>query len=377
MFDVEDSLFLLAGPVKLHPRVQRAMAQPAHAHRSPEFTKVNERLHTRLQETYQTTDPVLCLTGSGTAAMDATAGSLIGPQDTAVVLDNGKFGNRMAKLAKRYAGDVHHLKAPWGQPVELDQVDEALREGGDALLFTHNETSSAFTHPIQDLTQLAQDHEALSIADCITSLGGLDLPVDELGLDACIAGSQKCIGAPAGLSFVSLSDQAQDRLIEHPSFYLDLTKHLDRWHGDQTPFTPATHLHLATLEALELLLEEGLQDRFERVRTVAETTRRAGQALGLELLAADGYRSDTVTAFQMPEDITDDELRGGLKERGVLVAGGQAHLKGEIFRVGHLGQATAREIAGFFANMELVLKEHGAKVDPGAWVQAVGDLEHR
>ncbi len=376
MFDVEDSLFLLAGPVKIHPRIQRAMAQPAHAHRSPEFTTTNKKLFTRLQEAYQTNNPVLCLSGSGTAAMDATVGSLIGPQDTAVALDNGKFGNRMAQLAKRYAKDVHHLEAPWGQPIPPEEIENALTDA-DALLLTHNETSSAFTHPLQDMAQLAREHDALLITDCITSLGGLDVPVDDLGLDACIAGSQKCIGAPAGLSFVSLSEKAQDRLIEHPSFYLDLPKHLDRWHDDQTPFTPATHLHLATLEALEIMLEEGLQARFERIQEIAKATRSAGEALGLELFAANGYRSDTVTAFRMPENITDNQLRGGLKERGVLVAGGQSHMKGKIFRVGHLGQTSLQEIAGFFANLEIVLRNHGAKINPGAWVQTISDIETR
>jgi len=370
MFDVEDNLFLLAGPVKLHPRVQRAMAKPAVGHRSPEFTEVNRELFDLLQEVYQTTDPVLCISGSGTAAMDASVGSLVGPQDTAVVLDNGKFGRRMGKLAHRYAGEVRHLEADWGQPFSLAEIDEAL-EGADALLFTHNETSGGFTHPIDELAEMAHDHDALVIADTVTSLGGLDVPVDELALDACVSGSQKCLGAPAGLSFVSLGERARDRLHEHPSFYIDLPQYLDRWEGDQTPWTPATHLHLATVEALRLAVEEGLEERFERVRRVADAFREGARALGLDLFATEGYRSDTVTAIELPDGVSDEDLRGGLKERGILVAGGQAHLDGEIFRVGHLGQVTEREAAAFYANLGTLLDDLGVKVDPGAAVTAV------
>jgi aspartate aminotransferase-like enzyme len=372
MYDVEDNAFLLAGPVPLHPRVQRAMAQPAHAHRSPEFTEVNRELGNLLQEVYQTEDPVLPITGSGTAAMDAAAGSLLDEGSKAVVLDNGKFGNRMAKLAKRYAGEVVHLEQAWGQPFDLDTIDQALT-GAEALLFTHNETSGGFTHPIEDLVSVAEDHDVLTIADCITSLGGVDVPVGELGLDACISGSQKCIGAPAGLGFVSLSERARDELHEHPSFYIDLPQYVDRWQEHQTPWTPATHTHLATREALRILTEEGLETRFEKVRRTARATRAGAQALGLELFAHPEHRSDTLTAIELPDGVTDDEFRGGLKEMGVMVAGGQRHMSGEIFRVGHMGQVDVRDIVGFWANVEVLLRRLGHKVEHGAATRAIAD----
>jgi len=372
MYDVEDNLFLLAGPVDLHPRVQRAMAQPAHAHRSPEFTEVNRELFELLQEVYQTDDPVLCLSGSGTSAMDAAVGSLVDGSDKVVVLDNGKFGNRMAKLAHRYAGEVTHLEQAWGQPFDLTTVDQAMH-GADALLFTHNESSAAFTHPIEDLADIAEGHDALVIADCITSLGGIDVPVDELGLDACVSGSQKCLGAPAGLSFVSLSERAREQLHEHPSYYIDLPQYLDRWQDHQTPWTPATHLHLATREALRIVLEEGLEDRFERVHRVAEATRTGAQALGLDLLAEPEHRSDTLTAVEVPDGIEGEKLLGALKEQGIVIAGGQRHMSGEIFRVGHMGQVDVRQILAFYTNLEGVLRDLGSKVEHGAAAQAIHD----
>lgn len=372
MYDAEDNLFLLAGPVKLHPRVQRAMSKPAQAHRSPEFTQVNKRMYELLKKVYQTRYPVVCLTGSGTAAMDATIGSLVTKEDKVVALDNGKFGNRMAEISQRYAGTVEVVEADWGQPVDLDEVATKLR-GAKALVVTHNETSAGFTHPLQELQGLAQDAGALTIVDCITSLGGMDIPVDEWGLDAVIAGSQKCMGAPAGVSYVSLSADARDELVQHPSYYLDLTKYLKKLEGHQTPFTPATHLHLATVEALELMLEEGLEERFERVRQTAEATRAAAEALGLELFAHPDHRSDTVTAMRLPEGLTDEEFRGELKERGILVAGGQAHVKGKIFRVGHMGQVDVKDVVALFANLEHLLSDLGQKVEIGASTQAIAD----
>lgn len=372
MYDAEDNLFLLAGPVKLHPRVQRAMSKPAQAHRSPEFTKVNKRMYELLEKVYQTRYPVLCLTGSGTAAMDATIGSLVTKEDKVVALDNGKFGNRMADISRRYAGTVEVVEADWGQPVDLDEVAEALA-GAKALVLTHNETSTGFLHPLRELQGLAQDAGALTIVDCITSLGGMDIPVDEWGLDAVIAGSQKCMGAPAGASYVSLSADARDELVDHPSYYLDLQKYLKRYEGHQTPYTPATHLHMATIAAIEVMLEEGLEERFERVARTAQATRAAAEALGLELFAHPDHRSDTVTAMRLPEGVSDDELRGGLKEQGILVAGGQAHVKGQIFRVGHMGQADVRDIVGLFANLERVLDGLGHKIEIGASTRAIAD----
>lgn len=373
MFDVEDNLFLLAGPVRMHPRVVRAMAVPALAHRSPEFTAVNRELFERIGQVYQTSGPVLSLTGSGTAAMDAAIGSLVGPEDRAVALDNGKFGNRMAGLSTRYAGEVDIVTGEWGQPVDLATVKEKL-EGAKALVLTHNETSTGFIHPLEELARAAHDAGALVIADCITSIAGTSVPVDDWGIDACITGSQKCLGAPAGLSFVSLSERARGALVPHPAYYLDLAKYVKKFADGQTPFTPATHLHLATLEALRVILEEGLEARFAKVDRTARATRAAAEALGLELFAHPEHRSPTVTAMRIPEGLTDDQVRGGLKKMGIVAAGAQAAIKGKVFRIGHMGTVDVRDIAAFFTVLEVLFDGLGHKVDQGASARAIASV---
>jgi aspartate aminotransferase-like enzyme len=371
MFDVEDNTFLLAGPVKMHPRVKRAMARPSIGHRSPEFTELNQELRALLEEVYQTTDPVAVLAGSGTLGMDAAARSLL-DGDPAVAVDGGKFGNRFANLADRY-GEAHVLDVPWGEAPDLDALEDLVADvEPKAVFLTHNETSTGVENPLDEIATIAQDHGALVVADAITSMGSMPVPVDEWGVDVAVVGSQKCFGAPAGLAFVSASDRAREAMYDDKGFYLNLPKHLDRWEDEaQTPFTPAIPLHLATVEALNVILDEGLQARFERVARQAEALRAGLEAMGLDLFTEAGVRSATVTAVEYPEGVGDADVRGHLKEdHGVLVAGGQRHVSGEIFRVGHMGSASFEELAGFLSALEEVLLEDGAPLKQGAWSSA-------
>ncbi len=369
MFDTEDNTFLLAGPVKMHPRVLRAAGRQAVAHRSPEFTEVNRDLERLLKEVFQTTDDVAVLAGSGTIGMDAAAQSLLQEGDAAVAIDNGKFGNRFATLARKY-GDATVVETPWGEAPTLDAVDAALEEAEPKAVFlTHNESSTAVTNPLREIAELAHDHGALVVADCITSIGGMDVPVDDWGVDVAIVGSQKCLGAPAGLAFVSASDAAQEAMDPDAGYYLNLRKHLDRMRtGGQTPFTPAIPLHLAAREALRVATEEGLVERFDRVSRQARAVRAAVEAMGLELFPDLAFASDTVTAVRYPEGVSDGDVRGKLKEEhGVVIAGGQGPVKGDIFRVGHLGTATFAELAAGLQALETVLVDLGAPVRTGAW----------
>lgn len=372
MFDVEDNTFLLAGPVKMHPRVKRAMSRPSVGHRGPEFTEINEELRSLLKEVYQTQDPVAVLAGSGTLGMDAAARSLLREGDEAVAIDGGKFGNRFATLADRY-GEATALDVPWGEAPDLGELEDLVSEvGPKVVILTHNETSTGVENPLGEVAEIAHDHGALVVADCITSMGSMPTPVDEWGVDVAIVGSQKCFGAPAGLAFVSASDAAREAMYEDEGFYLNLPKHLDRWEDEaQTPFTPAIPLHLATVEALNVVLEEGLEERFARVEAQARAVRAAVEAMGLDLFADPEHASSTVTAVEYPDGIGDEDVRTGLKEdHGVLVAGGQRHVSGEIFRVGHMGTASFAELAGFLSALEDVLLEAGAPVKEGAWAPA-------
>ena len=370
-FDPDNNTFLLAGPVKMHARVLRAMSRPAVAHRDPGFVEVNRRIGERLQEVFQTRSPVVPIAGSGTAGMDAAALSLLKKGEKAVALDNGKFGNRFATLASTY-GDATVLKAEWGQPIPLDEIERAVAQvKPKAVFLTHNESSVGFTHPLEEIAKIAHDHGALVVADCITSIGGMDVPVDKWGVDVAIVGSQKCLGMPAGLVFVSVNEAAAAKMHKDNGYYLNLPKYLKKWTESDTPFTPAIPLHLAALEALDVIHEQGLQNRIRTVRRQAEATRAAFEAMGIELFVPEGYRSDTVTAMRYPEGVDDSKVRKTLKQdHNVVIAGGQDHVKGKIFRVGHMGTVSDEELAGGIMTIEKVIAQHGAKVKRGAWAEA-------
>jgi aspartate aminotransferase-like enzyme len=370
-FDPDNNTFLLAGPVKMHARVLREMGRPAVAHRDPGFVDVNRRMKERLQEVFQTKAPVVTLAGSGTAGMDAAALSLLKKGEKAVALDNGKFGNRFATLAGTY-GDATVISAPWGQPVDLDKLERTLAEvRPKALFLTHNESSVGFTHPLERIAKMAHDAGALVVADCITSIGGMDVPVDKWGVDVAIVGSQKCLGMPAGLVFVSVNDRAKAAMHKENGYYLNLLRYLKKAEENDTPFTPAIPLHLAAVVALDIIHEEGLQNRIKKVRRQAEATRAAFEAMGIDLFVPDGYRSDTVTAMTYPAGVDDSKVRKTLKQdHNVIIAGGQDGVKGKIFRIGHMGTVSDEEIAGGIATVERALKANGAAVKTGAWLEA-------
>lgn len=373
-FDAQDNVFLLPGPVKMHPRVLQAMARPAMAHRTPEFSEVNARLFEGLRKLLDI-DHVAVLAGSGTAGMDAAVSSLVHWGDRAIGLDNGKFGERMAGLVQRYAGDsAVRLTSDWGQPHDLEALERELEEGATAVAFTLNETSTAVMNQGQRIAKLCRKHGALSIADTITATGSIPTPMKDWGLDVTIMGSQKCIGGPSGLAFVGVSDAAYEKL-DAPSYYLDLKKHIDRAEKDnQTPYTAAVPLHMACVEALDVVFEEGLDARFARTETLAKACRAAAESAGLELAADASCRSDTVTSIRYPAGLSDGDIRPVLKERfGVVVAGAQGAWKGNVFRIGHMGQTTWAELAAGWAAIEATFAAAGKPLPKGAATAALLD----
>ncbi len=372
MPDVEDVVFLQPGPVKMHPRVLRAMSRPTLHHRSEEFKEELEGLTADLKTAFCTDADVSVMTGSGTAAMEAAIGCLAGRDDRVVVVENGKFGERMGEIASMHC-EAARIQSPWGQPPRLDDVAAALEQSSTKILaFVHNETSTGVVNPAKELAALAKKNDALVVMDAVTSLGSVPVPVDDWGVDVCITGSQKCLAGPSGLSMLSVSEAAYDGLRRF-SYYLDLKRHVDKTREGSTPFTPSVPLYLGMREAVRVALEEGLEARHARTKRLAEATRDAGAALGLPFYAQEGSRSDTVTALSYPTQIADGEkkIRGRLKnEFGVLVAGGQAESKGKIFRVGHMANVNAMEIIAFVHALESCLADTEWGFERGAGLAA-------
>ncbi|MDI3501951.1 MAG: hypothetical protein PWR09_75 [Archaeoglobi archaeon] len=350
---------MIPGPVELDPRVLRAMAKPMIAHRGEEFGKILEECREILGEILNTSNDVLIISGSGTSGMEAAISNFIGKGDKIAVIENGKFGERFAEISRRY-GDLIHIKYEWGEPVELGDVEDALRKGATAIAMVHNETSVGLLNPAEKVGELAEEYGALFILDVITTIGGDLTKIDEWNVDVAVGGTQKCLGAPPGLSVVSVSEDAWRRIKETRPYYLDLLEYRKSAEKRETPYTPAVPLFFALREALEIIREEGMEKRIERHRRQAKAIREAVLELGLELFPRTNEvtnYSNTVTAIKMPEGVEDRELRGKIRELGYRIAGGQGRLKGRIFRISNMGNFTTKDIIGVISALELTLRD--------------------
>ncbi len=369
--DVEDTVFLLPGPVKMHPRVLRAMGMPAINHRSAAFQEVIAEVRELTRYLFQTSGRVAVLSGSGTAGLDAAVSGLLHRGDRVLCLVNGKFSERFLDLCRVYAKPTP-LEFEWGAPVDPGRVAAAL-EGGDfkAVTMCHNETSTGLTNPIQDISAVVRKHGAMFIVDGITSVGGIDVRL-EWGIDALVMGSQKCVAAPPGLAAVAVSDRGYNALHEESSFYTSLKAHIDALEENDTPFTPAVPLFFAYRESLRLVKEEGLENRIRRTAGLGEATRAAVEAIDLAMFPRAGFESNTVSAIRYPPGVDDKKFRNVLEnEHRTVVQGGQAHLKGKIFRIGHMGIVSLADLVAGFAGIEATLAKLGHKFDRGAGVAAL------
>jgi aspartate aminotransferase-like enzyme len=373
-FDPETATFLIAGPVRIHPRVLRAMATPSLNHRGEYFHGIVAEIRELLPVLFDARGAQAVLTGSGSAGLEAVYASLLRPKERTLVLTNGNFGERTDKIARRYCENVTTLTASWGRPIPVEEARAELEKGDvRAVCVVHNETSVGLANDLGALAPAVRRAGALFLVDGISSVAGLPCPIAEWGIDALVAGSQKGLAAPPGLSMVHLSERAVGEL-RPGTFYLDLGEHLKNLEQNDTPWTPAVPLFLALREALVLLREEGLAARLERTHRLAEATRAAVDALGLELFPDRSHASDTVTAIRNPEGMDDAALRKVLQETyNVLVQGGQGALRGKIFRIGHMGIAGWGDLLITFAGLERILARAGRRPDAGASLRAIAE----
>lgn len=349
---------MIPGPVQLHERILRAMAKPMIGHRTKDFSEIMQYCTEVLKKLFGTKNDVFIISGSGTAGMEAAI-ACFSKVKRITCVDNGKFGDRLGKIAERYVENVDVVRFEWGKSVDLDEVEKSLAEGSDALAFVHNETSTGILNPAKELAKLAKEYDVLTIMDCITSAGGDYVAMDDWGIDVAVVGSQKCIGAPPGLCAVAVNERAWDFYNEKCPFYLDLRAYKRKIEDWQTPYTPAVSLFFALEEALRIIEEEGLENRIERHRNLSSFVRKWVVESGLELfpkLNEYSNYSNTVTAIKMPRGITDRELREELRDKyGILISGGQEHLKGKIFRIGTMGNITIRDVISTLSCLERIL----------------------
>ena len=375
---MQDKLTLMIpGPTPVPERVLQALGRHPVGHRSSEFSAVVQRTGEQLQWLHQTANDVLVITGSGTAAMEAGIVNTLSRGDRVLCGENGKFGERWVKVAQAYGLQVDVIHAEWGEPLDPDAFRDALvadRERAvKAVILTHSETSTGVINDLQAIAGHVKAHgTALTIVDCVTSIGAADVPVDRWGLDVVASGSQKGYMIPPGLAFVSLSERAWAACerSDLPKFYLDLKRYRQAAAKHSNPFTPAINLYVALETALTMMQDEGLEAIVRRHARLRAATQAGVEALDLKLLAGREHGSPAITAVVPGGDA--ERIRKRMKERfDILLAGGQDHLKGRIFRIGHLGHVCNRDILTAIASLESVVTELGTgAATPGAGVAA-------
>src|SRR5947208_12311491 len=327
------------GPTPVPPEVLAAVGTPVVHHRSPDFLPVYERVLTRLREVCRTESDVLLFGASGTGAFESAVANLVAPGDPHLVVSAGNFGERWVSMLTAYGAEVDVLRYAWGETPDADDLRARLSErGAKAVWLVHSETSTGVVADVRALASAASEAGALVVVDAVSSLGAVPCETDAWGLDVVVSGSQKALMTPPGLGLAAVSDTAFERRGANARFYFDWERTRTAQRKLDAPFTPPVSLVAALDVALGLLLDEGLENAFERHVRLGRAARAGAKAMGLELFSPDDDRSAVVTAVRSPDGIDSGEIISAVRNRfGMTLANGQADLKGKIFRIGHIG----------------------------------------
>ncbi len=350
--NVSHRLLLGPGPSAVHPRVLRTMSTALVGYLDPEWLTLMDEEQALLRAVFQTKNRMTFpLSGTGSSGMEAAFCNFIEPGDRVVIGCNGYFSERMCEMARLYGADVKRIEKPWGDVFSSEEVEAALIDHRPVKLLAliHAETSTGALQPLQGMGDAAHRHGALFLIDCVTSLSGVPLNIDDWGIDIAFSASQKCLGCPPGLSPFSASERAWEALRKRkapvPNWYLDLTMIVKYWSGERVyHHTPSTTLHYGLREGLRLVLEEGLEDRWFRHQAIAEYLWGKMENLGLKLFVRREQRLPSLTTVCVPEGVDDAVVRTRLREvYNIDIAGGFGPLKGKIWRVGLMGFSSRRE----------------------------------
>jgi aspartate aminotransferase-like enzyme len=375
---VEKTYLLTPGPTPVPPEVLLAMARPVIHHRSPAFRAITREIREGLRYLFQTEQEVLVFVSSGTGAMEAAVANTLRPGERALVIEAGKFGERWTELCRTYGAVPERITPGWGRMCPASEVATRLAAAPEikAVFCQANETSTGVCAPLEELGRVCGDHSAILVVDAVSALGAMDIPTDRWGLDIVVSGSQKALMLPPGLAFAALSQKAW-RLVkgaERPAYYFSFPKALAAAEKDQGAFTSAVTLMYGLREVLRIIRTEGLEAVFARHRRLSAATKAAVAALGLSLFARDNP-SDCLTAVEAPAGIDSQEIVARLRDgHGITIAGGQAQLKGKIFRISHMGYISESDIILTVAALEQVLRDLGHPAQLGSGVRAAQEV---
>ena len=377
-------LLQIPGPTNIPDRVLRAMSYPTIDHRGPDFAEITKRVLDRLKSIFKTTQPVIMYPASGTGAWEAAIVNTLNPRDKVLMFETGQFSYLWAEQAKKLSLDVELVPGDWRHGIDSKVVEQKLSQDKDhkikAFLVLHNETATGITNNIKNIRKAMDSakHPALLLVDTISSLASIDYRHDEWKVDVTVGGSQKGLLLPPGLSFNAISQKALEAYSKSTmqKAYWDWKPMLENNKNGFFPYTPATNLVFGLDEALNMLMEEGLENVFKRHTRLAEATRIAVKAWGLEILAknSDEY-SNTITAILLPEGHDSDSLRKViLDEYNMSLGMGLNKIKGKVFRIGHLGDFNDLMLAGTLAGVEMGLKKSKIPFKSGGLMAAIDYL---
>jgi alanine-glyoxylate transaminase/serine-glyoxylate transaminase/serine-pyruvate transaminase len=354
------------GPSDVHPQVLKAMATPVVGHLDPQFIEIMDAVKDMLRQLFGTkNDLTFAVSATGSAGMETCFVNLLEPGDEALVCVNGVFGNRMCDIVGRCGAKLIRVDAPWASPVKPAQVKQALEKCNPKLVaIVHAETSTGVLQPLEEISKITHEAGALLLVDTVTSLGGIDVRVDDWGIDAVYSGTQKCISAPPGLSPVSFSIPAvevmEKRKTKVLSWYLDLSMVRKYWSGAKRVYhhTAPVSMIYALYESLRLILAEGLEARFERHRRNHELLRDGLEELGFEFIVAPEFRLPMLNAVKVPEGIDEGAVRRQLLEQyNIEVGAGLGDFAGKVWRIGLMGcSCTQNHVNMLLAALRKIMK---------------------
>ena len=344
-------LLLGPGPSLVHPRVLRSMATPLVGHLDPYFLEIMGRTQDLLRYVFETENRLTVpISGTGSAAMEAAVTNMVEPGDAVLVCINGYFGLRLVDMVGRYGGEVSTIEKPWGEVFDVAEIEQALQVNpAKVVAIVHAETSTGARQPLAGIADVVHAQGGVLITDAVTSLGGISVKVDELGIDVCYSGSQKCLSCPPGVSPITLSLRAEERLLARTTpvanWYLDLSMIQKYWGVERTyHHTAPISSNYALYEGLRIVAEEGLEKRWKRHRENAELLWTGLEGMGYSMHVDDRYRLPMLTTVRIPDGLDELKVRKQLLEDyNIEIAGGLGELKGKVWRIGLMGYSSRRE----------------------------------
>lgn len=387
-FNPPRRLLLGPGPSLVHPRVLHALSAPLIGHLDPVFLRLMDEIQTLLRGVFQTNNRfTIAVSGTGSAGMEASIVNVIEPGDAVIVGLNGVFGTRLASVVERCGGKAIRVEAPWGTCIDPAAVEQALRRSGPvkAVAIVHAETSTGAWQPLDSIAELCRQHDALFIVDAVTSLGGVPVEVDRIGIDVCYSGTQKCLSCPPGLAPFTMSERAlaimKQRRTPCQSWYLDMGLIADYWAEGTRAYhhTAPVSMLYALREALRLVEEEGLPARFRRHQINSDALLAGLEELGLIPLPPAGRRLPMLNCVAVPSHIPEAEVRARLlTEYEIEIGGGLGPLKGHVWRIGLMGESsTEANVLTLLNALEALFMREGWLRTPGLALQAAAGVYSR